>query len=261
MKTPKFALIAALSLAMFSCSKEKVSSNLPEQLPESSNAVMRPAVITGVTNPYDEIGRQHNELLSKTRYYIERGGENTISGRSRFVVKVTGIDKKAADLDAFVIKIISDTASRFHNTIERQSQNPAVKNHLYQICDAIKLLKEKQDIEAVKARINEIEQQISNAINLNQTEKRALFIAASVAKHSTEYWLNDPELNPTSDSNLAQRPNFIKRALKAIAAATVDMVAAVETAFTDGDMAEIVAEAGATSSHFYETMDYLPGWS
>ncbi|MGE9310432.1 hypothetical protein ACLOAU_02240 [Niabella sp. CJ426] len=258
MKTLKLLLLLVASVGIASCSKKDKINEATTQPQPIGHAIARENVSPdNHLNPYDFVGKEHNRLLAMVRQYLENGGENTVRGRNVFLMGHTNTHTNIEQLDKAVYHVISDTASRYLGNLSRLPINNDARNAIVGIYKQIKTVKDNGEFSTFKAQLVKMEDGFLKDANFSEKEKQLLLSAASVARHSTYYWLNDEELNMSADGRTASR-GFFWKLIRAVGAAMTDMTSLVETIVTDNDLPTAITEAAATSSWAYEAFDYMP---
>ncbi|WP_346238690.1 hypothetical protein ABDK00_004550 [Niabella insulamsoli] len=258
MKTLKLLLLMAVSVGIVSCSKkEKISDAAAQPQPFGHVIAEENASPDNPLNPYDFVGREHNRLLAMVKQYIESGGDNSIRGRNLFLMNHTSTHTNVEELDKAVYHVINDTASRYRANLSRLPISRDAKNTIVGIYQQVKTVKDNGEFSVVQSRLVRMEDDLLKSSGFSENEKQLLLSAASVARHSTYYWLNDDELNTSVDGRTAAR-GFFWKLIRAVGAATTDISSLVETMVTDNDLPTAITEAAATSSWAYDAFDYMP---
>lgn len=246
------------SLGIVSCSKkDKINDAAAGTQPVGHVIAEDNASPDNPLNPYDFVGREHNRLLAKVKQYLESGGDNSIRGRNLFLMNHTNTHTNVEELDKAVYYVINDTASRYRGNLSRLPISRDAKNAILHIYQQVKTVKDNGEFSVVKSRLVRMEDDLLKSSGFSENEKQLLLSAASVARHSTYYWLNDDELNTSADGRTAAR-GFFWKLIRAVGAATTDISSLVETMVTDNDLPTAITEAAAASSWAYDAFDYMP---
>ncbi|MCH5717784.1 hypothetical protein [Niabella hibiscisoli] len=257
MQTLKLLLFMAALVGIVSCSKkDKINGAATQSQPIGHATAQENVSPDNHLNPYDFVGKEHNRLLAMVRAYLESGGDNTVRGRNLFLMKHTSTHTNVEQLDKAVYHVIADTASRYLGNLSRLPITSDAKNAIVRIYKQVKTVKDNGEFSTFKAQLVKMEDGFLSSTNFSEKEKQLLLSAASVARHSTYYWLNDEELNVSADGRTASR-SFFWKLIRAVGAASTDISSLVETIVTDNDLPTAITEAAAASSWAYDAFDYM----
>lgn len=246
----------AVSVGIVSCSKKNKINDATTQ-PIEHVLAEENASPDNPLNPYDFVGKEHNRLLAMVKQCIEDGGENSIRGRNLFLMKHTNTHTSVEDLDKAVYQVIADTASRYLGNLSRLSISGDAKTAIVRIYRQVKTIKDNGEFSTFKSQLVKMEDGFLKSPGFSESEKQLLLSAASVARYSAYYWLNDEELNASDNGPTASR-SFFWKLIRAVGATMTDITSLVETIVTDNDLPTAITEAAATSSWAYEAFDYMP---
>lgn len=247
------AAILLLGSSFFvSCKKESQSD-----IPEPVRKVQKAATVANVScedpanpdNPYDQIGYYHNEGVT---YVLNiTGNSNPVAsseiaalsnqyGLQTFNINGTAT---AADID----EVVNDGINEYTSIIDQYSVSDKARAYLYQLMAIFDDPSETDEVEycPLKDRIVALESTVLQDGTLNNTERRQVLSATSVARYSLYYWMN---YDFPSD-NTARLPKWLKNLwnnyVKPVAKA--DGIAAATGVIKGHDDAEVITDAISSS--------------
>lgn len=194
-------------MAMVSCSQEE--ANQSASATSNSSLASRTATdpAANANNPYDEVGRIHNQLFDA--YFSQDTLVKSVEGISADVEAIALDDKDFPDLVG--ASATRNTVSRLYNLVGRESTavsdaignstlSAYAKSGLQHFCDQIVLLNSTTDeFDDMYTLIETYETQVSQDTVLTATDKKKILTVASITRYSTYKAKKKPKKNTDSD--------------------------------------------------------------
>lgn len=214
-------------------------------------------------NPYDSVGRIHNEVLEAVHQFIRTSGDTAMGSIKGFMVdyfrKYRNEDVAKA-LDRIPDHLAETVISDYRKVLFSKPWQPSTAAYLNQLLDTISGV---TDISAVslKKKIVLIEERVMADKSISFEDRRLLLSCTSLARHSAFYW--GGILNQYPDLELATKKGGLLHALKRVAAfiaCCIGDVSGGAYAYIIGKDGDIIADASLLSTATWGGLIYYNNW-
>lgn len=243
--------LAALLLA--ACEREQVGHQNPHLVPVAPIALTPVVGAENPLNPYDSVGAWHNRILDSLKAYVLNGGDRSTDGKIRYVVQFTRRYLQA-DVARLVSKtvhqVVADSSSGYVAIIKSSGHARVVNDRILEMLQLMTSMRTTPEYGLLKLRITGFEQSILQDRSLDERQKAVILMAASIARHSSRYWLGYER------AILDMEPASGKGFWAWVAGAFADVGAGVVAAAGgDKDVTGVISSAAATSAEVADKVD------
>ncbi|WP_316787771.1 hypothetical protein [Pedobacter frigoris] len=176
------------------------------------------------SNPYDDSGRRHNEILDALDKHMEVTRDGSRAAKKAFIIhycKQQGID--LTESLAFMEPIMAKAEQDDYTTIfNYPGCTPVCDKYVRRLRQIVAGVEKPADWNGFIPAVKGLEEEISNS-DLKDQDKEALLSVASVARYSGAYWY---ERRPKVPLHNDQMPRWLNAIVRWQAAVTCDMMSA-----------------------------------
>lgn len=164
-------------------------------------------------NPYEFIGKLHNEFLEKTQDEKMSITEIIKQSHGWFEKK---LNQKIGDTEQIILKSLQGD---LHGLLENDAFSSIVKEKLNLVFDSIIKPKSYDVLEVIKL-LSFIESNVDSDKSISKAEKEIILVTSSIARNSLKYW--DDFFSNEEKKTKKKRP-FWKKFWKVVGVAAVDI--------------------------------------
>ncbi len=249
----KIILTLFFGLLIFSCSEDnnnpEDNSNNPEavnQLNTISNSARKAvnycSLIADSKNPYNYVGKIHNEILNE--FVLNYSGKrlsvdeivSAVEAIANKNVNFLNIKDEESPVDpSDILKGIDDFGNNFHNIINDLKLSEQAKKELKVIADYLfdsAYSEREPSFDSVQKDLLQFEKDALENRDYNKLERKTILSAISTAKYSTCYWYNYYGSVRVRDNSNARKRKWWQWVIVAAADVGGTMVGTVATGVT-----------------------------
>lgn len=208
MKTIWTHLAIGLLLLAGSCKRDNSTKPISTITAVSKPTAIAHAPLTDdpayLTNPYDSLGKRHNELLDSLRQYARQTGDTSAAGAGKYLsgyfLKYQGIRLKPSFDPHLGQAIVKD----YHPYFFQPGFSAEGQRLVRQMMATLDAVKDPYHFTAYKERMIAVEDQALKG-KLPEQERDYILVAGAILRYSGYYWMHDLQNTP------AQTDSFFRK--------------------------------------------------